>query len=114
MDQQTNTKPCHLWLLSQDLFLLLSDCLLDRGMKTVFQFNDDWRNLTNTSKGHIAEVKRRTRQVDLSTNSNQFLINPPFRRKTLSLVHDPSSQISCCFRLIGNLENITMPLSSVI
>jgi hypothetical protein len=101
MDQQKNTKPCHLRLLSQDLFLLLSDYLLDRGLKTVFQFNDDWRNLMNTEKGFIAEVKRRTRQIDLSTNSYQFLINPLFRQRVLSLVHDPCLQISCCFRVIG-------------
>jgi hypothetical protein len=94
---------CHLILFPRELFLLLSDYLLDTGKKKVFKFNDDWKSFMNTSKAHFAELKRQTRYIALKENSNQFLVDAVFRQRILSLVHDPSLQVSCYFRVLGTV-----------
>jgi hypothetical protein len=96
-----NTKSCPLRLLPQELFRLLSDFLLGSGNKKVFPFNDDCRNLMNTNKSSFVELKRQTRYIALSKNSHQFLGDPLFRQRIISLVNDPSLQISCCFPELG-------------
>jgi hypothetical protein len=80
---------------------MLSHYLLHRGTKNVFEFNDDWRNLMNTSKAYFTELKRQTRRIDLKRYSCDFLDDPIFRQRLLSLVDDPSLQISCYFRGLG-------------
>jgi hypothetical protein len=89
-----NTKQCHLGLLPEDLFRILSEYLLDNGKKKFFEFND-WRNLMNTSKSYFAKLKRESRYITLKNNSNHFLNDPLFRQRVLSLVEDPNLQISC-------------------
>jgi hypothetical protein len=48
----------------------------------------------HTSKEHFAEMKRQTRYISLTKNSNQFLVDPLFRQRILSLVDDPSLQVA--------------------
>jgi hypothetical protein len=55
----------------------------------------------NTSKTYFAELKRQTRHITLRKNSSQFLVDPFFRQRILSLVIDPSLQISCDFGVLG-------------
>jgi hypothetical protein len=55
----------------------------------------------NASKAYFTELKRQTRRIDLKANSYNFLNNPIFRQRLLSLVDDPSLQISCYFRGLG-------------
>jgi hypothetical protein len=98
-----NTISCPLKLIPQELFRLFSEYLLESGKKKRFPFNDDWRNFLNTSKSYFAELKRQTRYIALSKNSYQFLGDPLFRQSILSLVNDPSLQISCCFQRLGEI-----------
>jgi hypothetical protein len=101
--EEEKTKLCHLWLLPHELFLSLSDYLLDNGKKKFFQFNDDWRCFVNTSKEYLAELKRQTRYIALDKNSNHFLDDLIFRQRILSLVDDPSLQVSCDFQRFGRV-----------
>jgi hypothetical protein len=55
----------------------------------------------NTNKSYFAELTKQTRYISLNNSSNQFLVEPLFRQKILSLVDDPSFQISCNFGLLG-------------
>jgi hypothetical protein len=102
-EQEEKTKLCHLWLLPHELFLSLSEYLLENGKKKFFQFNDDWRYFVNTSKEYLGELKRQTRYISLANNSTQFLRDPLFRQRILSLVDDPSLQISCDFLRNGGV-----------
>jgi hypothetical protein len=95
-DQQKNIFKYPLSFLPDELFRFLSN-----GQKRVFNFNDDWRNLMNTNKLYFAELKMQSRYITLRTNSGQFLSDPFFRRRILSLVDDPSLQISCSFHFLG-------------
>jgi hypothetical protein len=99
--QLENANVCYLWLLPQDLFLSLSDYLVHNGKKKVFNFNDDWEYFMNTSKTYFAELKRQTRHIRL--RNNQFLVDPLYRQRILSLVEDPSLQISCNFQDLGEI-----------
>jgi hypothetical protein len=103
-NQQKNKRMmCHLRLLPQELFRFLSDYLVDTGKKKVFKFNDDWRCFMNTNKAYFAELKMQTKYIDLNENSKKFLIDPLFRQRILSLVVDPSLQISCNFGEFGEI-----------
>jgi hypothetical protein len=96
-----NSKSCPLWLLPQELFRFLSDYLLDNGKRKEVNFADDWRCFMNTNKANLAELKKQTQNISLTKNSNQFLVDPLFRQRILTLVDDPSLQISCAFHSLG-------------
>jgi hypothetical protein len=101
-NHEEKSKLRYLWLLPQELFLSVSDYLIDNGQQKFFQFNDDWRCFMNTSKEYLAELKRQTQYIALNHNySNQFRDDPIFRQRILSLVSDPSLQISCSFQSLG-------------
>jgi hypothetical protein len=111
-DKNTKSSWCALGWLPQELFLFLSYYLLDDGKNKAFQFNSDWRNLMNSNKEYFGELKRQTRYISLINNSNQFLIDPLFRQRILSLVGNPSWQVSCSFQdcvgEVGELHDVTV------
>jgi hypothetical protein len=93
--KKNNTEPCHLWLLPHELFVF--------SLKH-FLFSDDWVNLLNTSLEYFDELKKKARYIALNKNSSrQFLNDPLFRQRILSLVNDPYSQVSCHLEDLGEI-----------
>jgi flagellar assembly factor FliW len=89
-----------LFSLPNDIFCFMSNYLLatTEQNKQIFQFSHDWRNFTNTSKTHFADVKKRCILIVLALPYTQkFRKSSSFRDRVLQLIINPLEQLELRF-----------------